>query len=200
MVGAGASEPGKGWFKTHPSADERLERVKPVGGLDGRRRQGPGRADTAIPEERQRRLDHSRMSRSSESKLGGRLRRGLVIGLLAAALGFAVYESKLARPLGMEILGPQAQPSRSAVPRQPGHRDSARRPAEPRRLRDAAGPVLAVAAAALFRGPGLSSRGRAPGPSFSTSCSPRARARGSRTMRISRGPWCGRGTSFCRFR
>ncbi len=58
------------------------------------------------------------MSRSSESKLGGRLRRGLVIGLLAAALGFAVYESKLARPwewkswdLRLNLL---AQPSRAS--------------------------------------------------------------------------------------
>jgi adenylate cyclase len=58
------------------------------------------------------------MSSFSGSKLGGRLRRGLVLGLVAASLGFAVYTSKIARPwewkswdLRLKLL---AQPSRAS--------------------------------------------------------------------------------------
>jgi predicted Zn-dependent protease len=35
LAGAGASEQGKGWFKTHPSAGQRLERVKPAAAAQG---------------------------------------------------------------------------------------------------------------------------------------------------------------------
>ncbi len=35
LAGAGASEQGKGWFKTHPSAGQRLERVKPAAASTG---------------------------------------------------------------------------------------------------------------------------------------------------------------------
>ena len=59
------------------------------------------------------------MSSRSGSKLGGRVRRGAAVGLVAVVLGFAVYESKIARPwewkswdLRLKIF---AQPSRAGL-------------------------------------------------------------------------------------
>ena len=58
------------------------------------------------------------MSSRPESKLGGRLRRGLFVGLLAAILAFSVYESGIARPWEWKSwdlrLGLLAKPSRAS--------------------------------------------------------------------------------------
>ena len=160
MIGDTTTASGKGWFKTHPSAEQRLEKAKDrISALASAPRKAPVRTTEVRAEHRQDEIgrqpvDHAQRlgiaaAQKARPRLLGRTRRP---GLRASA----------SRPghrpaAGVEILGREAPAPGQAVAGQPGHRHLPHRPVQPRLTTKNRGASLALAPADLFRRDRLSS-------------------------------------------
>ena len=147
MTGGPAAGGAKGWFKTHPSAEDRLGKVNA-------QIKGMGAVPKTLDVRTARFLQAGERTETltGPGRMSKKLVRGLAVGGAVFLVALLVHSLGVFESARVEILGPQAEAVRVAVPGGPGYRPHPHRPGEPRRLRESAEPSLALAAPDL-RGP-----------------------------------------------